>query len=100
MGLKVNTREVDKMFEDLMDMDKDVMADALPKFKKNTPINTGNARKNTRLSQSKKNYVIQAKYPYAGRLDEGWSKQSPKGMTAPTERDIDDLVAQYIKRVT
>jgi hypothetical protein len=100
MGLRVDTREVDKMFEDLIDMDKDVMTEALPKFKENTPIATGNARKRTKLTQRKKNYTIHANYPYAGRLDEGWSKQRPKGMTAPTERDIDDLVERYIKRVT
>ena len=100
MGLRVNTREVDKMFEDLLDMDKDVMADALPKFKENTPVATGNARQNTKLKKRKKNYAIHASYPYAGRLDEGWSSRRPKGMTAPTERDIDSLVASYIKRVT
>ena len=54
MGLRVNTREVDKMFEDLLDMDKDVMADALPKFKENTPVATGNARQNTKLKKRKK----------------------------------------------
>jgi len=101
MGLKVNTREVDKMFEDLMDMDKDVMADAFETFKEATPKDTGYARDTaTKLKTKKKNYYIHAAYPYAKRLDEGWSKKKPKGMTAPTERNIDNLVAQYIKRVT
>ena len=101
MGLRVDTREVDKMFEDLMDMDKDVMADAFETFKESTPEDTGYAKNTaTKLKKKKKNYYIHAQYPYAKRLDEGWSKKKPKGMTAPTERKIDDLVAQYIKRVT
>ena len=49
-------------------------------FKSETPIRTGNARRKTRL----KNKQIQANYPYAQRLDEGWSNQSPDGMVKPT----------------
>lgn len=51
-------------------------------FVKNTPVNKGNARRNTRLEKD----TIVADYPYARRLDEGYSKQSPKGMTEPTEK--------------
>ena len=58
---------------------------ALPKetlneFVKNTPKRTGNARRKTKL----KSKEIHANYPYAQKLDEGYSKQSPKGMTEPT----------------
>ena len=28
--------------------------------------------------------TITANYPYAGRLDDGYSKQAPKGMTEPS----------------
>lgn len=50
-------------------------------FYKATPIKTGNARRNTRLVGNK---TIVAKYPYAQRLDEGYSKQAPDGMVKPT----------------
>lgn len=46
-----------------------------------TPIDTGNARKST----SKSGNTINANYPYAKRLDEGWSKQAKDGMVKPTE---------------
>lgn len=60
--------------------------DNLPKeaekeFVKNTPIRTGNARRNTKRNKD----TIVANYPYAKRLDEGYSKQSPQGMVKPTE---------------
>jgi len=55
-------------------------------FVKETPVRSGNARRNTKL---KKN-VINANYPYAQRLDEGYSKQSPEGMVKPTEEYIID----------
>jgi len=51
-----------------------------------TPIDTGNARRSTTLSGK----TIHANYPYAKRLDEGWSKQAPTGMVKPTEK--------YLKR--
>jgi hypothetical protein len=61
-----------------------------PVFIKNTPIRTGNARKNT----IKGNGDIEANYPYAKRLDNGYSRQSPQGMTKPTIAAI----RTYIKK--
>lgn len=58
--------------------------DAYNFFVKTTPIDTGNARKNTKLKQN----TIEANYPYAERLDRGWSRQANDGMTKPTEKFI------------
>lgn len=56
--------------------------DAEAKFKSLTPIDTGNARANTKLKNKDE---IEANYPYAQRLDNGWSRQAPQGMTKPFE---------------
>lgn len=61
-------------------------------FKDITPIRSGNARRNTRLQGDE----IQAQYPYAGRLDTGYSPQAPQGMTKPTEK----FIQEYIKKQT
>jgi hypothetical protein len=56
--------------------------EALAEYKNLTPkarVNGGNARRNTTLKGSR----IEANYPYAQRLDSGWSKQAPQGMTKP-----------------
>lgn len=45
-----------------------------------TPVKTGNARRNTKLQRNE----ILAQYAYAGKLDQGASKQAPDGMTEPT----------------
>ena len=58
---------------------------AFVEWVKDTPIRSGRARRSTTLSQN----TIQAKYPYAQRLDEGSSKQAPKGMTAPVKQFIE-----------
>ena len=61
-------------------------------FRAITPIKTGNARRNTHLFQD----TIEADYPYAQRLDNGYSKQAPSGMTRPTDR----FIQNYIKKVS
>ena len=68
---------------------------AYDEFIKNTPIRTGNARRNTRLNQD----TITANYPYAQRLDEGSSKQSPDGMTAPTMEFIEKVIERRLRRL-
>ena len=52
----------------------------LTEFQRLTPRRTGNARANTELTNNK---MIVGDYPYAQRLDNGWSKQAPKGMIIP-----------------
>ena len=59
-----------------------------------TPVKTGNARKQTRLVRN----TIQAGYPYAQALDQGRSRQSPDGMSRPTNRYIRDRVKQKIRK--
>jgi hypothetical protein len=63
---------------------------ALDQFVIETPRKTGNAQNNTYL----KGNTIYANYPYAQRLEDGWSKQAPKGMVEPTIKHVQ----QYIKR--
>lgn len=72
-------------------LDQNKMANEAHKvFLRNTPVKTGNARANTELVRNE----ILADYPYAIRLDQGWSKQSPKGMSEPTIKFLQD----YIKK--
>ena len=63
-------------------------------FKSHTPIKSGRARRSTRLNGD----TIQAQYPYAERLDNGWSNQAPDGMSKPTEAFIQKTADRIIKR--
>lgn len=67
--------------------------EAYTEFVKDTPIRSGNARRRTKL----RGQTIVADYAYAKRLDEGYSKQSPEGMTKPTEDFIQKRMAQILK---
>ena len=60
------------------------------KFKKITPVGkTGRARDSWRLrKQSKSNFEVRSNIPYMERLEQGYSKQAPRGMTRPALREV------------
>ena len=41
--------------------------------------------------------MIKSNYAYAGRLDEGWSGQAPKGFTDPTMKEMDKIVDNLLR---
>lgn len=63
---------------------------AYKEFVRNTPVLTGNARRNTNLQGS----TIDANYNYAGKLDRGFSRKAPQGMSKPTM----EFIRTYIKK--
>lgn len=64
-------------------------------FKEQTPIRTGNARRNTRL----KHQTIEANYNYASKLDEGYSQQAPEGMTGPSIDYMEKTFNEEVKKL-
>jgi hypothetical protein len=82
-NIKVVRDEITPALKKMREEIKKLPQRSLTKFKELTPIDKGNARRKTRLQGTDK---IVADYPYAQRLDEGWSKQAPKGMTEPFEK--------------
>jgi len=73
--------------------------DRLPKegyeyWKKITPKKTGNAKRRTRLQGNK----IKADYDYAVPLDEGRSRQAPRGMSKPTVDYLDRRLRRILRK--
>lgn len=82
--ISVSVQVDDKITGDIARIKKElakVPQEGLQEFRALTPIRTGNARSRTYLHGQ----TIEANYPYAQRLDEGWSKQAPSGITKPWE---------------
>lgn len=95
MQIKVDMRNLVKMLDRAKAATEDIAVDAYDYFKEKTPQRSGNARNKTRLSRDS----IIANYPYAQRLDEGWSKQAPDGMVDPTIDHIEKvLVPRALRR--
>lgn len=95
MTIKVDISDCLQQFTQLAQVPQKVADEAHRYFVAKTPIRTGNARRNTRLN----NTTITADYPYAQRLDEGYSKQAPDGMVDPTLKEVDRLMQKEIKRL-
>lgn len=72
----------------------DLPQEAYEFWVKNTPKRSGNARNRTRRSGN----TIDANYPYAQRLDEGWSKQAPNGMTEPTNEFLRRRTREILRK--
>ena len=91
--------------------------DILNDFKKETPRDTGNARRKTKKTVSKGSSTIKilTNYPYGAVLDEGqypnppkqgtgktsggYSTQAPKGMTEPTLDKARKRLATFVRKL-
>lgn len=86
---------VSKMFDQAEALAKTLPKEAYDYFVDSTPIRSGNARRSTRLRGS----TIDANYAYAERLDNGYSRQAPKGMTGPTEKFLQKRIDNLIGKI-
>ena len=96
MGIKfsIDNKGTIGHLDNLSSIPQKLINEAGDYFKDITPIKTGNARNNTNQSGN----VISAQYPYAGRLDDGYSRQAPKGMVEPTIAFIDKRLKQLVEK--
>lgn len=95
MQIKVDLRSVKQQFLQNLKVPRAILDDGYDFFVKTTPVDTGNARRSTEKDVI--NYKITADYPYAERLDKGWSKQAPDGMVQPTIDHISKRINQYLR---
>lgn len=89
---KIDLREFDRQMDRLEDISREIMPAVLDKFREETPIRSGRARRSTRRQDQR----VIADYPYAERLDQGASRQAPDGMTQPT---IEFIEREFEKRL-
>ena len=66
------------------DLGKEVLVNA----KANTPVRSGNARRNWTKSDTKSGFRVTNTVPYIERLEAGASRQAPKGILGPTLTQI------------
>ena len=87
----------DKISKDLERIEREL--NELPKeafdvFREATPVDKGYAKNHTTLKRD----TIVADYPYAVRLNDGYSKQAPKGMVEPTVKFLNKRVKQIFRK--
>ncbi len=95
MAIKINTKVFDKRMKKLAGLPSYLVDEALDITKENTPVASGTARNKT----IKKGNKIVSNYAYAGRLNEGYSRQAPQGFTKPTIEQLDDKTENYVRKI-
>lgn len=58
----------------------------LEEAKRATPIRSGKARRNWNKDVQRQGFTVENTVPYIGRLEEGYSRQAPKGISGPAVR--------------
>lgn len=94
LNIRVNRNLMTPALKRIQDKLQELPKETLMQFIKETPIDTGNARRRTSLQNNK---IIRARYPYATRLDKGWSQQAPRGMTKPTKQWMRDRIRKILR---
>jgi hypothetical protein len=96
MKIKINSKDLQKLVKDATRELRKIPREAHKYFKEITPRRNGYAQRNTVLI----NNQIQANYDYAGALDDGKSRQAPKGMSEPTIEQMEkEFVPNAIERI-
>ena len=84
-GLDSLGRELDRSLKQtLAELADEVLVDA----RANTPIKSGNARRNWTKKVTNDNFEVENRVPYIERLEAGASRQAPKGIIGPTLAQI------------
>jgi len=60
--------------------------------KSNTPIRSGNARRNWTKTVSDTAFNVENRVPYIERLEAGASKQAPRGIVSPTLTQLKGVI--------
>ena len=95
-AFSVDIKDALKQLQDAALLSSRVTKPAADYMRSVTPIRTGNARAHTGAVSDTE---IVADYPYAEKLDNGYSPQAPAGMSAPTIKYIEKLVEREVKKL-
>lgn len=91
---RVSKQGFTSLFDEISRMVSEMGDDFYDEVKNNTPVDTGLAKRSWKKSKSRDATTINNTAPYIGELDEGRSKQAPKGMTKPA---IDKITSNFNK---
>ncbi len=95
MAITVNDKDFKRLLKDIMKTANADWQKAGTHFRNITPIDTGNAKRNTNT----RGKVIRANYGYASKLDEGFSRQAPGGMSDPTITYYEDILERDLGKL-
>ena len=84
-GLRQYSRQTAKQISDLIER---VSLDVINVARAKTPIRLGRARNGWKRIKQGRNYSVQNRVVYIDKLEQGSSKQAPRGIIGPTIKEI------------
>ena len=90
INVSFNTRNATSGLKKSIDQAvRGIATDLIKTIKRYTPVRSGRAKRSWRMDKkSNSSYQVRNKQPYIERLDAGYSKQAPNGMTRPAIREV------------
>jgi len=98
-SVKVSKRDLIKLQKEINKAIDTSTEETFKFFKQKTPVKGGNARRNTKYKEKSNKTTIIGDYPYSGRLDEGYSKQAPRGMTKPSLKELEKVITKQFRKI-
>jgi len=93
--MRFDSRVFQKRMNKLEEIPELTVDKSYPVLKNNTPVRQGNARNRTK----QQGLTIKSDYPYADKLNNGWSKQAPKGFTEPTIKFMERFINTRVGKI-
>jgi len=97
--MQVNQRDLRQLQKEINHAVDESTEDTYEFYKKATPSDGGNARRNTKYKEFTNKAEIRGDYPYAKRLDEGYSRQAPRGMSKPSLKYLEKTLDRMFRRI-
>jgi hypothetical protein len=98
-SVKVSKRDMIKLQKQINKAIDISTEDTYEFFKQKTPVKGGNARRNTKYKEKGTKTTIIGDYPYSGILDDGYSKQAPRGMTKPSLNELEKVISKQFRKI-
>jgi hypothetical protein len=73
-----------------------ICQDFLDVLVKETPVDTGNCRDSWEMTVTDLETTFFNSAEYSSFLDEGWSQQSPDGMSAPAQDALPNIIQDWV----
>lgn len=87
--VKGTDKATKKIFKQIDDLVARVSTDTFDEARRITPVRSGRAKRSWKKQRKGRyGFSVMNKVPYAERLDAGYSKQAPRGITRPASKAV------------
>lgn len=94
-----SSRSIKDLQTQVQGLIKDIKEKTYQTARSLTPVDSGYARSQWKKRDQARGFKVTNATPYIPFLDQGWSRQAPKGITKPTVRTITGYIKTKSRRL-